>query len=90
MHGDPDNIKLKTDAEPYHGKPFLVPHIHELVFKQELNRLEDLNFIKKVYRSQWGAPKFLIPKKDSTLRFLSEFGELNKRILRQPYPIPKI
>ena len=30
----PYDIKLKPDAEPYHGKPFPVPLIHELTFKQ--------------------------------------------------------
>ena len=71
-------------------KPFPVPRIHELTFKQELDRLEYLKVIKKVKRSQWGAPTFLIPKKDSTVRFISDFREPNKRILRQPYPIPRI
>ena len=51
-HGKPDDIKLKPDAEPYHGKPFPVPRIHELTFKQELDRLEDLKGIKKTNRSQ--------------------------------------
>ena len=83
-HGKPYNIKLKPDAELYHGKPFPVPRTHELTFKQELDRLEYLKVIKKVNRSQWGAPTFLIPKKDSTLRFISDFRELNKHILRQP------
>ena len=32
-HGKPYDIKLKPDAEPYHGKPFPVPRIHELTFK---------------------------------------------------------
>ena len=89
-HGKPYDIKLKPDAEPYHGKPFHVPRIHELTFKQELDWLEYLKVIKKFNRSQWGAPTFLIPKKDSTVFFISDFRELNKRILRQPYPIPKI
>ena len=31
-----------------------------------------------------------LPKKDSTVRFISDFRELNKLILRQTYPIPKI
>ena len=66
------------------------PRIHELTFKQELHQLEYLKVIKKVNRSQWGAPTFLIPKKESTVRFISDFRELNKRILRQPYPIPRI
>ena len=89
-HGKPYDIKLKPGAEPYLGKPFPVPHIHEHTFKQELDPFEALKIINKVNRSQWGAPKFLIPNKDSTVRFISDFRELNKRILRQPYPIPKI
>ena len=28
------DITLKPDAELYNGKPFPVPHIHELMFKQ--------------------------------------------------------
>ena len=89
-NGKPYDIKLKPDAEPYHRKYFPIPHIHELTFKQELDKLEALNVINKVNRSKWGALTFIIPNKDSTLRFISDFRELNKRILRQPYPIPKI
>ena len=36
-HGKPYDIKLKPYAEPYHGKTFPVPRIHELAFKQELD-----------------------------------------------------
>ena len=86
----PYDIKLKPDAEPYHGKPFPVQRINELTFKQELDRLEYLKVIKKVNRSHWGAPTFLIPKEDSTVRFISDIRDMNKRILRQPYPMPKI
>ena len=81
-HSKPYDIKLKPDAEPNNGKPFPVPRIHELTFKQELDRLEYLKVIKKVNRPQWGAPTFLTPKKDSAVRFISDFRELNKRILR--------
>ena len=51
-YGKPYDIKLKPDAEPYHGKLFPVPPIHELTFKQELDQLEYLNVIKKINRSQ--------------------------------------
>ena len=47
-HDKPYDIKLKPDAEPYHGKPVPVPRIHELTFKQELDRLEYLEVINKV------------------------------------------
>ena len=35
-HGKPYDNKLTPDAEPYHGENKLVPHIHEIMFKQEL------------------------------------------------------
>ncbi len=40
--------------------------------------------------SQWALPTFIIPKKDSTVRTISNFRELNKRRVRKPYPISKI
>ena len=43
------------------------------MFKQELDRLVALEVIKKVNGSPWGAPTFLIPKKDITVRFISDF-----------------
>ena len=88
--GEPYDIKLKDGAEPFHARAFPVPKIHELTFKKEIDRLVSIGVLKKVNRSQWGAPTFLIPKKDGTVRFISDFRELNKRIKRQPYPIPKI
>ena len=36
-HGNPYDIKIIPDAEPYPGKYFPVPRIHELMFKQELD-----------------------------------------------------
>ena len=41
-------------------------------------------------RSEWQSPSFLIPKKDETVRFISDFRELNLLIKRKPYPLPKI
>ena len=82
-HGKPYDIKLKPGEKPYCGKLFPLPCIHELTFKQGIDRLKAPNVINKVNRSQCGAPTFLIPKKYSTVLFISDFRELNKRILRQ-------
>ena len=84
------NIELKDDAKPYHAKPFPVPKVHEKTLRIEIERLCEIGVLKRVNNSQWGAPSFLIPKKDGTVRFINDFRELNKRIKRKPYPIPKI
>ncbi len=40
--------------------------------------------------SEWTLPTFIIPKKDNTVRVVRDFRELNKQIVRKPFPIPKI
>jgi len=46
--------------------------------------------LRKINVSQWAAPSYIIPKKNNQARFITDFCELNKRIKRKPYPIPKI
>jgi hypothetical protein len=40
--------------------------------------------------SEWASSLFIIPKKNRTVRFLSNFQEVNKRLIRKPFPNPKI
>jgi hypothetical protein len=40
--------------------------------------------------SEWDLPSFIVPKKNNTVRFHSNFWEVNKRLVRKPFPIPKI
>ena len=76
-------------AKPQHAKPFSIPKTHKLSLKKEVNRLIKVEVLKSINNSQWAAPTFIIPKKNSTVRFISDFRELNKRIKRKPFPIPK-
>lgn len=73
-NGTPYNIKPKDRSEPYHTRPFPVPQIHELTLKSELNHLVKL-CVKQVNGSYWAAPKFILPKKDNTVQFISDFCE---------------
>ena len=88
--GKPYHIDLKEGATPYHGKPYPVPKAYEETLKKELKRLVNIGVLKKVNRSEWAFPSFIIPKKDHTVRFINNLIELNKRIVRRPYPLPKI
>jgi hypothetical protein len=55
-----------------------------------VERLVKLVVLERQPESEWASPSFIIPKKNRTLRFLSSFGEVNKRLVRKSFPIPKI
>jgi len=39
---------------------------------------------------EWASPLFIIPEKNKTVCFISNFREVNKRLVRTPFLIPKI
>eukprot|EP00804_Cyclotella_cryptica_P011980 CCRYP_004452-RA/>CCRYP_004452-RA protein AED:0.26 eAED:0.42 QI:0/0/0/1/0/0/3/0/454 len=84
------SLQLKEGAQPYHGRPFPIPKKHIEITKREVQRLCDLGVLKWQDDSEWTSPTFIIPKKDNTVRAVSDLREVNKRIVRKPFPIPKI
>ena len=87
---NPVSLQLKEGAQPYHGRPFPIPKKHVETLEKEIQRLCDLGVLKWQADSEWASPTFIIPKKDNTVRVVSDFREINKRIVRKPFPIPKI
>jgi len=87
---DEYHLELKEGAQPYHARAFPVPKVHYETLYKEVMRLCEVGVLKRVNRSEWAAPTFIIPKKDGKVRFVSDFRELNKRIKRMPYPVPNI
>ena len=84
------NVELKPDISPFHARPYPIPHKYEQTLKMEVDRLCEAGVLKKVNCSEWASPTFIIPKKDGTVRFISDFRELNRCIKRKPFPLPKI
>ena len=88
---DPIELELKDpDEKPFHSKPYPVPQAHEKQLKEEVERLVQYGILRKTNRSEWASPMFTISKPDGTLRSLADLRELNKRIRRKPFPLPKI
>ena len=87
---EPVSFELKEDAKPFAGRAFPVPHIHLETLKKEVERLCEIGVLEWQPASEWASPTFIIPKKQGTVRFISDFREVNKRLKRKPFPIPKI
>ena len=88
--GTPINIKLRPGVKPYLARPYPNPNSQEKKIGSETERLIRARVLKKVSRSEWVAPNFMIPKIDETIRFITAFRELNQRIKTKPYHIPRI
>ena len=63
---------------------------HQQVFKKELQHLIDEGVLRRIPRSEWAFPTFLIPKKDGRVRWISDFRRLNKLLKRARYFLPSI
>ena len=50
----------------------------------------ELGVLEQQPDSEQAVPTFIIPKKNKTIRFISDLREVNKRIVCKPYLIPKI
>ena len=86
----PVHFELKKEAIPYHAKPFPIPKAYENLTKDECKRFEKDKIWHHTINSVWAAPSFIVPKKTGDVRVVTDFRELNKWIIRKPYPIPKI
>jgi hypothetical protein len=84
----PVSIEMKDGIKPYHGRPYPIPQIHKATLWKEIDRLMGIGVLKRQSSSQWASPTFIIPTKDKTVRIITDFRD--KRIVRRPYPIPKI
>ena len=86
----PVELELKPGAKPYHAKPFPVPKALEHLLKQECHKFEKLGIWQHGMDTEWAAGTFPMPKKTGDIRTTMDFRELNKWLVRKPYPLPKI
>ena len=85
-----DTVLRDPNCTPYHAKPYPVSSSQEQKLREEVDRLCKQGILIKIDRSERECPMLTISKNDGSLRSLADLRELNKRIKRHPYPIPKI
>jgi hypothetical protein len=94
---NPVAIKLQLmdpNCKPIHLRAYTVPRSVEqqLQLSLEIVRLVDIGVLEEDYSSEWdsSSPLFEIPKKNGTIRVVTDFRKLNLLLKRHPFPIPKI
>ena len=90
-NGDPVEFDLKPGARPFAMRPYQIPHAHMKVTKAEVDRLEkEVGLLTKTTGLKYLSACFVIPKKDGTVRFITDFRRLNQMVVRTPFPLPNI
>ena len=72
---DPVAVDVKPDATSYHAKPYGIPQVHIETVKKEVARLVKLGVLERDYESAWASPCFIRPKKNGTVRFLTDLRQ---------------
>nr|GEZ78337.1 retrotransposon protein, putative, Ty3-gypsy subclass [Tanacetum cinerariifolium] len=82
-------IELVPGAAPMARAPYRLAPLETKELAKQLQELSDKGFIRPS-SSPWGAPVLFVKKKDGSFRMCIDYRELNKLIIKNRYPLPRI
>ena len=82
-------IELESGTGPISKAPYRMALAELKELKAQLQDLLDKGFIRPSV-SLWGAPVLFVKKKDGSMRPCIDYRELNKRTIKNKYPLPRI
>ena len=82
-------IELALGTEPISKAPYRMAPLELKELKVQMEELVNKGFVRPS-TSPWGAPVLFVKKKDGSLRLCIVYRELNKVIIRNQYPLPRI
>ena len=87
---DLEPMKVVTrDEEPTQARgPRLSPKEKEAE-RAEVEKMFKANVVEET-RGKWSSPVLMVKKPDQTIRFCIDFRQLNRKTVKDPYPLPRI
>nr|XP_023929215.1 uncharacterized protein LOC112040561 [Quercus suber] len=91
---DPDlichHLNINPSVIPKKQPPQRLSKEHSKVVKEEVNKLKQVEAIKKVFYDEWLTNTVVVKKKNGKWRVCVNFTDLNKACPNDPFPIPRI
>ena len=87
---EPVDLDLNPGYKQFNSRYYPVPIINKETFLKDLKFLVEIVVITPVQQSQYGTPVFVIPNKEGTVGFITNYHRLNHKLVRKPYPLPRI
>ena len=84
------DLELKPGSEPFNSTYYPVPIIDKENFCKDLKHLVEIGVLTPVQHSQYGTPLFIIPKRERTVRLMTNYRRLNQQLVINPYQLPRI
>jgi hypothetical protein len=81
---------IQPTLRPFHRKAYRIPHSKIAKAKAEVEEYVRLGIWTPNFDSPWGSPTMFLDKPNGDLRLVTDFREVNKLLIRKPYPMPKI
>jgi transposase InsO family protein len=84
-------IDVKTD-KPLFGRQYPLPFNVREPLNQRIEEFVKEGILRKIEHegSEWNSPVWCVIKKDGTVRLCIDFRELNKILVYEPHPLPRI
>jgi hypothetical protein len=83
---------MDPNCKPIHARAYTVPRSVEqqLQHRKEIVRLMDIGVLEEDYSSEWASssPSFAIPKKNGTIRVVTNLRKLKLLLKHKMPPIP--
>ena len=77
------------DSAPIKQHPYRMSPIKTKIMQKEINYMLDHNIIEPS-NSNWSSPCLLVPKKDGSHRFCTDYRKVNSVTKTDTFPIPRI